>query len=118
MRRKGFEEEQQVFVVLGAGLATCAGVDADFDRRLQGFYDEVTAMLTRALTMGEAAGLVRPGDARLRAHCLTGLMKESLHQLMRPDTDIDPEALLRAMLDLVGDGLFTEISRRAAGRSR
>lgn len=31
MRRKGFEEEQQVFVVLGAGLATCAGVDADFD---------------------------------------------------------------------------------------
>ena len=31
MRRKGFEEEQQVFVVLGAGLAPWAGVDADFD---------------------------------------------------------------------------------------
>ena len=119
------ENLQRVFALFAAEpamsrvlLTGAVGVDADFDRRLQGFYDEVTAMLTRALTLGASAGLVRPGDARLRAHCLTGLMKECLHQLMRPDTDIDPEALLRAMLDLVGDGLFTEISRRAAGRSR
>lgn len=99
-------------------LSAAVGVDADFDRRLLAFYDEVTAMLTRALSQGEAAGLVRPGDARLRAYCLTGLMKECLYQLMLRRSDLEPEALVGALLDLVGDGLFTDMSRRAAGRSR
>ncbi|MEZ4390427.1 MAG: TetR/AcrR family transcriptional regulator [Polyangiales bacterium] len=99
-------------------LSAAVGIDADFDRKLLAFYDEVTAMLSRALTQGEAAGLVRPGNADLRAHCLTGALKECLHQLMLRRADLDPEALLGALLDLVADGLFTEISRSAAGRSR
>lgn len=99
-------------------LSAAVGIDADFDRKLLAFYDEVTAMLSRALTQGEAAGLVRPGNAALRAHCLTGALKECLHQLMLRRADVDPEALLSALLDLVADGLFTEISRSAAGRSR
>jgi AcrR family transcriptional regulator len=99
-------------------LSAAVGLDADFDRRLAAFYDEITAMLTRALEQGEAAGLVRPGDARLRAYCLTGSLKECLNQLMLRGAAVEPEALVRALLDLVADGLFTEISRRAAGRTR
>lgn len=99
-------------------LSAAVGIDADFDRKLLAFYDEVTAMLSRALTQGEAAGLVRPGNADLRAYCLTGALKECLHQLMLRRADVDPDALLSALLDLVADGLFTEISRSAAGRSR
>lgn len=99
-------------------LSAAVGIDADFDRRLHAFYDEVTAMLSRALSQGEAAGLVRAGDPELRAYCLVGLLKECLHQLMLRGAEVDPEALIGALLDLVADGLFTEISRRAAGRSR
>lgn len=99
-------------------LSAAVGIDADFDRKLLAFYDEVTAMLSRALSQGEAAGLVRPGNADLRAYCLTGALKECLHQLMLRRADVDPDAMLSALLDLVADGLFTEISRSAAGRSR
>lgn len=99
-------------------LSTTVGHDAEFDRRLQGFYDEITALLARALEQGEAAGLVRPGDARLRAFCITGIVRECLSQVILRRADATPDALVEALLDLVADGLFTDISRRAAGRSR
>ena len=99
-------------------LSAAVGLDADFDRRLLAFYDEIHAMLTRALEQGEAAGLVRPGNARLRAYCITGLVKECLYQAVLRRADTDPDALVETLLDLVADGLFTEISRKAAGRSR
>ena len=99
-------------------LSAAVGLDADFDRRLLGFYDEINAMLTRALEQGEAAGLVRPGNARLRAYCITGLVKECLYQVVLRRADTDPDALVETLLDLVADGLFTEMSRKAAGRSR
>lgn len=119
------ENLRRVFALFAANpemarilLSAAVGLDADFDRRLLAFYDEINALLTRALEQGEAAGLVRPGDARLRAYCLTGLLKECLYQIVLRRADTDPDALVEALLDLVADGLFTEISRKAAGRSR
>lgn len=99
-------------------LSATAGLDPEFDAKLQGFYGEIHGLLTRALEQGAAAGLVRPGHARLRAHCITGLLKECLAQVVLRPGEAEPAVMVEVLLDLVADGLFTDISRRAAGRAR
>jgi len=92
-------------------LSAAVGLDDEFDRRLLTFYDDVTELLGRALEQGEAAGLVRPGHRRIRSLCLMGLLKELLYQLVLRKTEIPSDEIVDAMMDMVADGLFTEVSR-------
>lgn len=94
-------------------LSAAVGLDADFDRKLLAFYDAVTALLTRALTEGEAAGLIRPGNRSVRAYCVTGMLKELLYQIVLRKTDASHDELVDTMLDLMAFGLFTEAGARA-----
>ncbi len=94
-------------------LSAAVGLDADFDRKLLAFYDALTALLERALTQGEEAGLVRPGNCRARSFCVTGIIKELLYQLVLRKTEASPQELVDVMLDLVAYGLFTETGARA-----
>lgn len=99
-------------------FSAAVGLDADFDRRLLAFYDEIADLLERSLEQGEDARLVRPGHRRIRAFCLTGIIKELLYQLVLRRAVTEPEELVDAMLDLVADGLFTDPARAAARASR
>ncbi len=94
-------------------LSAAVGLDADFDRKLLAFYDAVTALLMRALTEGEAAGLIRPGNRAVRAYCVTGMLKELLYQIVLRKTDASHDELVDTMLDLMAFGLFTEVGARA-----
>jgi hypothetical protein len=67
----------------------------------------------RALTEGEAAGLIRPGNRSVRAYCLTGMVKELLYQIVLRKTDASHDELVDTMLDLTAYGLFTEAGARA-----
>ena len=98
-------------------FSAALGVDADFDRRLLAFYDEIAALLERSLEQGEDALLVRPGHRRIRAFCLTGIVKELLSQLISRRAAVDPAEVVDAMLDLVTDGLFTDLARAAVRAS-
>ncbi len=97
-------------------LSAAVGLDKDFDQRLLAFYDEITAILERSLEQAEAAGLVRPGQRRVRSYCLVGIIKELLYQLVLRETDEPPELLVDAMLDLVAEGIFTDVARAATHR--
>ncbi len=98
-------------------FSAALGVDADFDARLLAFYDEIAALLERSLEQGEDALLVRPGHRRIRAFCLTGIVKELLSQLISRRAAVDPAEVVDAMLDLVTDGLFTDPARAAVRAS-
>jgi AcrR family transcriptional regulator len=98
-------------------FSAAVGLDADFDQRLLAFYEEIAGLLERSLEQGEEAGLVRPGHRRIRAFCLTGIIKELLYQLILRRAVSEPAELVDAMLDLVTDGLFTDPARAAVRAS-
>ncbi len=105
-----FAAEPQLAQIL---LSAAVGLDADFDRKLLAFYDALAALLERALTEGEEAGLLRPGNRRVRVFCVMGIIKELLYQLVLRKTEASPDELVDVMLDLVAHGLFTETGARA-----
>jgi AcrR family transcriptional regulator len=89
-------------------LSAAVGLDADFDRKLADFYEPVRALLESALEQGEAAGIVRPGNHRLRSYALLGAFKELLYQVVVRKVESDTDALVTSTLDLVTRGALTD----------
>ncbi len=95
-------------------LSDVVGLDSAFDQKLMAFYATVTGMIQRSLTEGESAGLVRPGNHRVRAFCLMGIVKELLYQVMMRKADIPVDDLVSTVMSLVVDGLLTDSFRPRA----
>ncbi|MBL8683333.1 MAG: TetR/AcrR family transcriptional regulator [Myxococcales bacterium] len=87
------------------------GLDPEFDRKLLAFYDGVTATIVRALVEGERVGMVRPGDAKTRALCVLGIVKEFLYQLSLRGEGFDRGASVRTVIELINGGWLTELGR-------
>ncbi len=94
-------------------LSDAVGLDVEFDRKLLAFYDEITTLIQRSLAQGEDAGLVRPGNARIRAFCLIGIVKELLYQVLMRRAGIPTDDLVETVMSLVVDGLLTDTARRS-----
>jgi AcrR family transcriptional regulator len=74
-------------------LRHAEGLDADFDRRLSGFYDTVMNLIEGSLRAGQLMALVRPCDRQIVASCILGSIKEVMARLtldasQAPDLDI------------------------------
>lgn len=52
------------------------GADPECSQRVQAFYDEVQALIRRAVELGMEMGLVRRCDPKLIAPCILGTIKE------------------------------------------
>ena len=89
-------------------FSAAVGLDADFDRKLADFYEPVRGLLESALEQGEAAGIVRPGNHRLRSYALLGAFKELLYQVVVRKVESDTDALVTSTLDLVTRGALTD----------
>lgn len=63
-------------------LSGARGVDPAFDRKLQGFMEEVHALMEHSLEDGHGLGIVVKGDARLQAVFAMGALKELLYQVV------------------------------------
>jgi AcrR family transcriptional regulator len=92
-------------------LNEAVGLDPEFDRRLLAFYDGVTSMIVRALVEGERVGMVRPGDARSRALCVLGIVKEFLYQLSLRGDGFDRAQAVRTVIELLNGGWLTDVGR-------
>ena len=58
----------------------CAGLDAEFDRKLQAVYEEVLTLLSESFAEGQTLGIVAKGDTRVFAYLTVGALKELLYQ--------------------------------------
>lgn len=56
------------------------GIDPEFQRKLQTFYDGVVQLLTESLRDGQALGIVADGEPRVLAYLSIGALKELLYQ--------------------------------------
>lgn len=88
-------------------LAQAQGVDAEVDRRLQAFYDDVISLLSETMAFGQAVGIVRELDPRTVAFCIVGSVKELIYQhVLRGRAEVDVERLADAVLDYNLHGIF------------
>jgi AcrR family transcriptional regulator len=88
-------------------LAQAPGVDADVDRRLESFYDDVITLLSETLSFGMKVGIVRDLDPQMVAICIVGSVKELIYQhVLRDRAGTDVERLATAALDYNMHGIL------------
>jgi AcrR family transcriptional regulator len=92
-----------VFRVL---FTEATGIDDEGNQVLRTFYGRATQRIETALQTGQALGVVRPGDTRVLAWCLLGLLKEPVFQARLFEEDIPITVLVSEILALIGQGLL------------
>jgi AcrR family transcriptional regulator len=87
-------------------FAESLGIDDEGDQALREFYGQALDRIERALRTGQALGVVRDGDVKLLARCLLGLLKEPVLQAMLYREELDPSALVREIVAILGAGIL------------
>jgi AcrR family transcriptional regulator len=72
-------------------FADALGIDDDADEALRAFYGAAWERVNRALVLGQALGVVRPGNTEILARCVVGAVKEPIFHaaLMGAPLDVD-----------------------------
>lgn len=100
------------FQAMGEGVrilfTDAAGIDDEGVQALASFYRAVTERLTRALTVGQALDIVRPGDPQLMAMCLIGMFREPVYQSVLQRTALPTETLVAEMFRFLTEGVMKE----------
>lgn len=88
-------------------LEQAVGLDEEGNQQLRAFYGRVLARIEKALTAGQALGIVRAGDVQVMATCLLGMLKESLFQQVLGTRTPDAEVLVNELLQCLEAGVLT-----------
>lgn len=81
-------------------------VDREGEEALASFYAVALLRVERALTLGQAMGVVRAGETRQTARCLLGLLKEPVLQAHLAHEPLDSDALAEAIYGLITAGVL------------
>jgi AcrR family transcriptional regulator len=88
-------------------LREAVGLDADFDRKLAGFYEKLLALIEGGVRLGQEMGLVRACDPPLVARCALGSIKEVVYHALVTEPDLTSrDHLAREIVDYTLRGLF------------
>jgi AcrR family transcriptional regulator len=89
-------------------FAEAVGIDDEADDVLRAFYGGALSRIEAALRTGQALGVVRPGDVKLRSRCLLGLLKEPVVQAALDREELDVPALIAELLAVLRSGILVE----------
>ena len=89
-------------------FAESVGIDDEADDALRAFYGAALERIERALRTGQALGVVRPGDVRLLARCLLGLLKEPVVQASLEHEELDVRLLIAELISVLRGGILQE----------
>jgi len=88
-------------------LKNATGLDADFDRKVHGFYRALEDLLSLSLLNGQRLGLVRTGDRRLLGAMALGAIKEVLLQSVENRINVDAQTLTDEVMRFLAAGILT-----------
>jgi AcrR family transcriptional regulator len=87
-------------------LREAVGIDAEIDKKLEDFYDQLHVWLSASLENGQRIGLVRAIDTESVAWCIIGSVKQFLQLVLeKPDSDLDLDHLSEVILDFNLQGI-------------
>jgi AcrR family transcriptional regulator len=99
-------EEPQLVQILFRGAV---GMDREFERELEQFYERVVDRIEWALKLGTDMGLVRPCSTRLIAYAVLGGMKEVMAQVaVNRISAVNAKAVVDDLLDFGRRGVLAE----------
>ncbi len=82
-------------------FSEAVGIDEEGDALLRDFYASVLDRVERALGTGQRLGVVREGDAKLRARALVGVIKEPLFQATLFGEAVDVDRFVDELLPIL-----------------
>jgi AcrR family transcriptional regulator len=102
-----FADERHMLSIL---LKGAAGVDKEFDAKLNEFYGRVADAMESSLKLGQEMGIVRPCDTRIAAVVALGVFKEVLRDLLENEerAAADPAQLAAEVLDIFSKGVLMD----------
>jgi hypothetical protein len=90
-------------------LREAVGIDDEFDRKVDEFYDRILSLIRLSLRLGQDMGVVRPCDTQIAALIVLGSVRQVMDYAIVSRTQLPaPETVGRELLDLVARGLFVE----------
>ncbi|MGE5850401.1 MAG: TetR/AcrR family transcriptional regulator [Candidatus Methylomirabilota bacterium] len=99
-------EEPQLIQIL---FHSAVGMDREFERELDRFYERVVDRIEGALRLGIDMGLVRPGSARLIAYTVLGGIKEIMVQVAsRRISSLNAKVVVDDLLEFGRRGVLLE----------
>jgi len=99
-------------------LKNAAGLDADFDRKVRGFYRAIEELLALSLLNGQRMSLVRAGDRRVLGALALGSIKEILLQSVEGRITASARELTDEVMRFLAGGILTPGLAEAARRDR
>ena len=103
-------EEPQLIQIL---FHSAVGMDREFERELDRFYERVVDRIEGALRLGIDMGLVRPGSARLIAYTVLGGIKEIMVQVAsRRISPLNAKVVVDDLLEFGRRGVLLESVER------
>lgn len=87
-------------------FAEAVGIDAEGDEELRRFYDKAEERLAGSLKQGQLAGIVRPGNARLMARCMIGMVKEPVFLSALHGEHLDPHEFVAEFTATLAGGML------------
>ncbi len=109
-------EERELTMIL---YNHAMGLDEDFDKKIQEFYQAITARTEAAFRLGQEMGLLRNDlDPRLAAYHLVGSVKEVMYHSARGGLDMPVEGLVKELMSYSTEGILEKAPRKKGARSK
>lgn len=87
-------------------FAEAPGLDVEGDGALRDFYDRAIGRIATALRRGQELGVVRDGDAQIRAQIIMGMIKEPAFQAILRGEPLDQEAVIAEVAAMLWGGML------------
>lgn len=88
-------------------LRAAVGIDPDFDKKLDEFYDSTLALIELSLSHGQEMGIIRPCNVEIAAWTVLGSVRQAMEAFLsskrRP---MASEVLGKHLLEILANGLF------------
>jgi AcrR family transcriptional regulator len=89
-------------------LHAAVGIDPDFDKKLDEFYDSTLALIELSLSHGQEMGVIRRCNVEIASWTVLGSVRQSMEAFLsskrRP---MSSEVLGKHLLEILANGLFT-----------
>lgn len=91
-------------------LRGAVGIDPDFDKKLNEFYDSTLALIELSLKHGQEMGIIRPCNVEIASYAVLGSVRQSMEAFISSKKRrISSEALGKDLLEILAGGLFLKI---------
>jgi AcrR family transcriptional regulator len=88
-------------------LRETVGIDGEFDRKVDEFYNRILSLIELGLDLGQEMGIVRRCDTRIAALMVLGSVRQVIDSAIATGKPRPvPETLGRELLRLVASGVF------------